>query len=311
VGTNDPTTTASLALQYTNVTADPIRPYIYVTKGGTNIDIYNIYTRALVGTISSAGNSLGQIKISSDGSFLYVLDVGSAEIVRINLDDPTLRTHWPFAGYVFTYARPMGHPSLILDSGALVDANNGHVTAAFPPIFYGTGELNASQDGTRFCGIDSGLSPYSIYCYDLAYSSLNGGQYRATATNNYWAGSVGSNGKDVALNANGSKLYAAGGAPYAFAEYSLPSVQFTQYLNGDAYPNCIEISDDGTIFGGIAGYYGPKDLWIYNSDGSLRKSAYLSGYAQTIVDRQLTVSGESLMAIVLTTDPAIVFLRAD
>ena len=295
---------------YTHVTPDPVRPYAYVHDGGTDIYVYNVFTGTLVTTISSGGGPLGEMEASSDGNTLFVADHGNSDIVPVDLATQTAGTAWAQKTSLnhLVYIRPNGFPMLIADGGNAWDPGTGTVIIPISARYYNS--FSASLYGNRLCGINSGVSPYTIYCYDTRYTYLNGGSLSFTSSGSFsmYSPSVGSNGKDVALNADGSRIYAAAGAPYSFVEFDGNTHEYIQSMPGAPYPNNIEIGPNGLIYGGSSSWYGPLDVWVYNTAGALQYSGYASGYVKEILDRELVVSGDGSRVILLTDDPSLQFI---
>jgi Viral BACON domain len=317
VGSATPASTTTINMPYSELEADPIRPYVYLHNGSTNITVYNVYSGAVVTTVSSVGSQLGDMTIANDGSVLYVADYIAKAVVPINLDTGAVGSSWPIDQYVtiprIAYARANGFRAILANDGRVYNAMNGAQTgttfvtgaiSGYQPL------LAASLYGNRFCGLNSGLSPYTITCYSLDYASFGGGRPLVSAgKSGPW--NVGSNGRDVALNADGTRAYVAAGAPYSFVVYDPTTTTTTmpvlQYLAANAYPTAIEIRPDGRIYGGAAVLYGPRDVWIYNPDGSLVADYYVSGYARWVLPRMVGVSGDGLRMITQTDDPRLQF----
>ena len=68
--TNGASSLVSLPSNYSHLAADKLRPYVYANANGASIDVYNVHSGQLVGTISNAGVALGEMSISADGSYL-------------------------------------------------------------------------------------------------------------------------------------------------------------------------------------------------------------------------------------------------
>ncbi len=308
VGSADPIASDSLALTYVEITADPIRPYVYMHNQGTDIDVYNVHTATLVTTISNVAAQLGDMEVSADGSTLYVADLTNYDIVPVDLNTMTAGTAWDLSGtgsLWLGYGRVDNKALVFASNGGVYDAGTGAALPATLTISGGS-VLNISQNGETLCGVSTGVSPYTISCFTLAYSELASGALTMTST-----GSVrgpGGNAKDVALVRDGSRAYVASGAPYNFIGFDTTTMLQDQTLPADAYPNSVEISSDNLLYGGISGLYGPLDTWIYDTAGVEQNSYYVSGYAKTIRDRQLCVSGDGLRVIISVTDPAIKML---
>jgi len=311
VAATDPNATDTINVTYTDVTADPIRPYVYVNNNGTDIDVYNVFTTLPVTTISNVGTKLSDMEVSSDGSTLYVADEGNGTITPIDLNTLAVGAPWLLTKSFFihmAYSRPNGYPVLIVDDTNIYDASTG---VAMGPIFdngyYFNLVLSASLNGNKFCGIDSGLTSVSIYCYDTHYSYLNGGSLSLSdvallknidINGNGWA----EYGMDIALNADGSKIYTANGKPNDFIVYDGNTHGYLQSLPAALYPNNIEIGSNGLIYGGCTTTSHSTSnctLWAYDSTGVEQYSGNITNFLH---DHQLVVSGDGSRVIGLSTN---------
>jgi len=291
VGSSDPNATDSVSASFTEAVADPIRPYVYVNNGGTDITVYNVHTATVVTTISTVASTLGDMVTSSDGSTLWAVDTTNFEIVPVDLDTFSVGTAWSSTSLASAtrlgYARPGGHGMVLVGAnGRLHDAGTGaELSQTFVPT---SGELAVSRASNLLCGLG--------WCSDLGYDELgNAATVGASKT-----ASAGSNCHDVAVNADGTRAYFACGSPYQFSVFDTttasPMTQLTP-LTGGAYPGNIEIGSNDLIFGGRYPYSSTPDIWVYNSAGVEQATYDLTSW---IYDRQLVVSGDSLRMIVLT-----------
>jgi hypothetical protein len=314
VGSTTPGATTTIASSFWKVVADPIRPYAYVHSGGTGITVYNVYTGTVVATIPSVAAQLSDMAVARDGSRLFAVDATNFVIVPVDLPAFSIGTGWAIGASVpayLAYARSNGAGLLLSGNGRIFDATNGSAYAqTFGAGYYGNSVVAASLGGSRFCALVTGLSPYTVTCRPLDHTTTAGGAGQVllgTAA----SGSAGSNGKDVALSADGSRAYVASGSPYVFSVYDAATITsgmpVVQSLPANAYPNAIEIGADGRIYGGASVWYGPKDVWIYNGAGVLQSDYYVSGYARSLLDRGIAVSGDGLRMTTLTDDPSLRF----
>lgn len=312
VGENDPQVTSEIYNEYPYLVTDTVRPYVYMHDGSSDqISVYHVYTRNLVATIENLETNLGDMQISPDGEFLYVLSNTSDEILVVDLASYLVSARWSTEGTIndtgFEVYRPHDKDVLVAGSGAIFYAQTGDaITINGDYAYYYSGSfLDISQNGKRLCAIARGVSPYTLSCFDLAFSSVKGEQ-KFTSLGSVPHG-TGSNGKDVALNSDGSIVYAAAGAPYSFTKVDVTTMSVMNDLSGTSYPNGIEIGVDDRIHATSSSWYGPQDLFIYsNQDLSLR-TEYVSGYAENIIDRALAVSADGLVTIVATSDPKVSF----
>lgn len=298
VGSTTPSVTTTVTGAFSRIVADPIRPYVYVHSGGTSISVYNIYTGALVTTISSVAAQLAYMVIATDGSRLYAVDATNFTIVPVDLPNFTVGTGWPIGAAVsayLEYVRSNGVGLVISGNGRFFNASTGSAySTTFSGGYYGNAVVAASLDGNRLCTLNTGISPYTLTCYPLEFSPASG-VLLGTEKTGAWG--VGSNGQDVAINADGTRVYVASGSPYNFSVYDPTaagsSMSVVQSLPGNAYPQNVEVARNGNIFAGSTSFSTQKDLWIYNSNGT-----ELASYTSLSTGpRNLTVSGDGLRVL--------------
>lgn len=312
VGSSDPQSTVTLEQGYTHLTTDPIRPFVYVNDSGTDVQVYNIYTQALITTIADVGENLSEMRVSENGSHLYV---SSGEynntMVVVDLENNDTRTSWTGENFRYGFDLVRNQGELLLASYAKIyRASNGEI---FESVGLANGFINSggyldfSLFGNRLCTLNSGISPFSLFCYAVHYNGITDEVYAEQL-----GGAIGpgSNGRDVALSPDGEFAYIASGSPYAFSVFRVESLERVSTLEADAYPNAIEVDPNGALHGGISSRYGPLDLWIYESSGELRKSGSASGYGNNIIDRALAISGDGQITVLLTDDPRLVFFSS-
>jgi len=303
VGSTAPVSSSSVATGYGEVAADPMRPYAYVHSRGTGLAVYDVYSGAQVASIAGVGKKLGQMAVSQDGARLFVVDDGAGTVVPVDLETRTVGSAWPVVtppatgnpSYPVAYARIQG-AGVVLAQGSALDAVTG---AKLPSPSLGGPYMATSRDGSRFCALDTGYSPYTLLCHALDI----GGTPRQVAlgpARSVGVFDTGSNGKDVALSEDGSRVYVAAGAPYAFDIFDTAASGSTMAklgsLPGAAYPVAVEVGVDGRIYCGADLAYGTADAWIYDGAGTL-KASFLAG---DLVTRGIAVSGDGLRMLALT-----------
>lgn len=299
-----------VSITWSSLVTDPIRPYAYVTAGA-NVLVYNVFSGELVDTLRAVAPALGNMAVSSDGSRLFVIDNTNFKLVPIDLDTRTVGTAWPLAhknAAFLAYARPRGRGLVVAGWSSFYDASSG----APVPLLSGIGYIDnypvaVSQDGSKLCITDIGFSPSGIGCHALGLDESSGevtlGEFIGGDDEGNF---VASNGQDVAVNADGSRVFAASGAPYFFRAYDAAG-KLAQILDGEAYPNNVEVTEQGITLAGGDVLYGPTDVWVYDADGFLLATHKLAGYANGLVARQLKASGDGLRIVALTSDPYLVF----
>ncbi|HSV69446.1 MAG TPA: hypothetical protein VLI72_04995 [Methylibium sp.] len=289
---------------------DPVRPLVYAHDGGSDLLAYNVYTGLEAGRVANVAPSLGSMTVAGDGGTLYVVDTTQGRIVPVILD--TLTAAPAFAlpsgvdshGVALQYGRVNG-TGILLGAG-----NDGHVVdgaALLKRVPAGiSGRVHAfSADGRTLAVINRGLSPYSLVRSRVDYSAAGGGTWLASNAAAAPFGS-GSNGKEVAVADN--RLYAAAGSPYEFSVFDSVTAAPLGALPGDAYPAAVKVASDGRVFAAAGVFYGPTDLWVYRADGTPAYSGRAAGYARWVLNRQFWPSGDALIGIALTDDPAMVLV---
>ncbi|XYJ11685.1 BACON domain-containing protein [Telluria sp. B2] len=294
-GSTTPGSIKKLNKSYMHLKTDPIRPYLYANAGGTGIDVYNVYTAALVGTIGNLGGALGEMSVSQNGATLYAYDTANRNIVVIDLATMTKTATWPLASSIDHFSkllavRPNGVQLVIARDGMAYDAATG--------LAVGTTGINpvaATTDGKRTYSA-GGVG------FDIDFSAMAGGTLFSKL--------AGSNaGDDVAVSGDGSRLYMASGAPYRCRRIS--PTDFSEIGNlpgGEHYPNNVEVGSDGRVYCGISGWYSSADVWVHSAEGAILNSFKFAGYAQALTAGSMQISGDGLIMVGQTDDPFLVFV---
>lgn len=304
-GSAAPPVVTRLSTNYTTVVADPIRPLVYVHAGGTSIDMYNVYTAQKTRTVT-LGGALGDMAVSQDGAHLYAADTANRTIVVLDLATMAKSATWPLVSEYpsdvrVISIRPNG-VEVVLTSVGAYRASDGKFLA---PTRWG--DIAASKDGKRVYTQNEGTSPSSAYASTIDYSAMGNGTLFVADAGEGPFGS-GSNGQDIATNADGSRVYLANGAPYKCSVLDSSLKEIGMLPGGEAYPNNVEVDSQGRVFCGISGWYSPADVWVHDANGTLLRSFKFAGYAQNLLPRQMVVSGDGMMLIGLTSDPRMAFV---
>ena len=297
VGNTDPDPVFDINYPALEIIGDAVNPLFYAHDGGPDIQVYNYFTGQSVGVIQNIGDNLGAMSVSQDGKTLYVHRTAPQEIVAVNLSDNSVQPGWPVDQMYHMDVGHIGGKALIFTSaGQVLDGITGRVFQAnFSNQFYSASNtIDVSRDGTKMCAMNRGLSPYSIYCFRANFINVGMGTINLDYIGDVFHG-AGSNGRDVALSNDGSKIYAAGGAPYGFNVFDGETMELLYFVDADAYPNAAEMAQDGTFFGGIDGYYSVQDVWSYDDDASLLKTYAIAGDYNSLLSRQIVISPSSSM----------------
>ncbi|MBN1209960.1 MAG: BACON domain-containing protein [Myxococcaceae bacterium] len=309
VGSQPPSSQGLNAGLFPVFVTDPIRPYVYLRGSlDSSISVYNLYTAGLVAQVTGLDGHPGRMAISSDGSTLYVLITSNNRIVPVDLSTFTggassgVRTG---NSYGITYARPNGHGLVLINGGDIYDPAAGAVltgvTGSLADIFIGS----ASLDGSLVCGSVLNFST-SLNCYGLRYSEINGGLVTLTVRG---AGPFGIASIDLAINQDGSRVYAFLGTPGAIAVYDGQTTGALAPLATGASCDSFEVGPDDRIYAASEfARYDPKELWVFDSAGTLLDSYRVTSEGDFIQGGQLKVSGDGRRLVVLTGDGVLKFV---
>lgn len=290
VGATDPQPATTVSQVYKSLVLDPIRPLAYVHTGSQDITIYNIYTCAIVGTISGVGGTLGDMTVSLDGSSLFVADNATFKVIPVSLTDRSVGTPWPLASEVpayLQYARTNGTGLILAGDGTIYRADSGTSFGIAP------------QGSNRMVAASLLGNEYSLdgRIHSLDHSTLAGEQVRVGPARlplvEAW------NTGDYAFNEDGSHFYMAVGAPYFFYVVDTATLLQVRTLPGSSYPTNLEVARDGRIFGGTRPY--GTDVWVYAPDGSPLATYQISYLGP--VQRQMKVSGDGLRLVAISAGP--------
>ncbi len=326
-GSTTPTTMTQLAQPYTNIIADPIRPYVYVNSGSTFIDAYNIYTGQFIKRMNGLGGTLGSMTVSQNGDHLYVTDATSSIVEVFDLNNQAvlpegqsainLKTQVSYVPWKLTASpnastrlisiRPNGVEIILVSDGSSFIAQTGQPITA---THIASGDMTATADGKRVFVQDEGSSPVGVVAYSVDYSEMGGGTLFIAGLGS--GGSGGSNGQDIAVSADGSHLYTASGSPYQCNSISPVNLRLIGPLSGgSAYPSSVKVGSDGKIYCGSSNGNSTADIWVSRADGTLQTSFKVSGApgsASLLLPRQIAVSGDGFMLAALSSNPFLSFI---
>lgn len=280
-----------------SLSANPVEPWVYVSDGSSNIDVFNVYSGQLIKSIRVAP-SIGTLQISSDGTELFAVDTTNYKIVGVDARSGRILKSYPLGGpigsdFSFTYARPAGVPTLFAEGQPAIDVATGnHVSAPLTEPFPYDPFITSTADGSHLAIVERGLSPGTLYSYTVISDN---GQLTITPVNSSMI--AGENCQDLAISPGGSRLYPACGAPYEFDVYDFASLQQVQTLAATNYPDNAEFDSNGDFVGGIDGMYADADVYVYNLQGYNLGTVPLLEYAEAQQDTVMKISGDSTRVI--------------
>lgn len=287
------------------IAADPVRPYIYLASGASTVEVWNIHTNSLVTVFSGLGARITHVAVSADGTKLYASDATNYKITAADLPSGQVRGTWDGLstdGLHLAYLRSNGKGLLLTGNGYVFDAGTGANLGR--PVGWSSSSypVAASLQGNQM-SFDSSVR-------SIDYTVLNGGQL--LVGEGRWPNATAWNSADYAFSADGSRFYAAFGAPYDFYVFDTAgtssSLPLVQTLPGNAYPGNVEVAKDGRIFC-MTDNSSPYDLWIYGPDGVQKDARKLVPYGSVMRNSGMRVSGDGLRVAILGWDGSSAFLR--
>ena len=290
------------------IVASPVEAVVYSVDPALSgaINVYDVYSGALLRSMDSTVSSPEAITISDDGQVLYVLKVdhtaaSDAQVVALDSTTGAALSSYHYTSpttprpYI-AYSRPDAHPVIITSAGRIIDVATGALFAG--TIDGGEGAIAVSPD-QRVVFTENSLSPSTITAWGLRYSTLGSSDLFVTrlATNNgNEQGYARSSGQDLAVSTAGDRLYVATGYPYRFDLLDPVTLTLQGFLPGYPYPDSVESCWNGLIAGGADASGNPDgDLWVYDAAGTER--ARLDSGSDAHFSKALKFSGDGTRLI--------------
>lgn len=308
VGSTDPA-----QLDFSTVTAaaaltNPVEPWVYILNEGArdSIDVYDTNTGSKVRTITGTFTRASALAISDDGNTLYVLEPangsnGAGDVRVLSAFDGSFQQVYPLVNRtldpatpaVLQYARPDAHPVVISPAtGEAFEVFNGNHIDLPGSGLLGQLVTAVSSDSRMLYTEETGVSSTTVYAYRLDYSNANSARLLATPMAiNTGTDDLRGNGQDLAMSADGTKVYVASASPSRFDILDPATLTLTGFLAGDTFPNNAETCWNGSFAGGAddsSNLVG--DIWIYDNAGTLR--GQLDSGTDRLFPTRLSFSGD-------------------
>lgn len=281
------------------IVASPVEPLVFANINGSVIKAYNIYSGNEERSFSNVVAGVGGMTISGDGTRLYVYDEINKEAVEVDAttglvlhkfsaisSDAPMVISSGRAG--LAYMRPDARPVLVGVGPFAYDLSTQQqlaiATTAYLPSSI---SLTTTQDPAL-------IVDYQGTLFRVTRSALKLGSLQIEREFSAYT-AQGREGQ-ACLNAEGTRIYTASGAPYNFPGTNIATQMVEQVLPGDAYPNSIICGWNGVIIGGASAYYSAEDIFIYDGDsgrGLGNKSSSTEDGYRSLVDRGLALSGDA------------------
>lgn len=301
---------------FRNVIADRLRPVVYAHDGVT-LRAIQVYTGAVLASLTGLGNSLANMTLSEDATKLYVRNEGNpGRIIGVNL--PALqRSGEDFAGFGLLdwqgpYVTKPGFDSALQLYGNFLITSPGSWDLSTPQApLYEPSRFRADHYATdpashrlASVGLNPALPQQLTLAVIASESRFTNGQGPAWPEY-YYPVDAYSNGLDLALAKLGSATYLTGlnDTGCGVAD-DLPAGFLGSLRPIAGVPNNVEVGNDGTILCGVDVTQAVHDVWVFNGDRSLRGSLRLAGGSR-LRPRSLTISADSNLVAAITTDGAL------
>jgi hypothetical protein len=292
VGSTNPGT-VTITHPVVALATNPVQPLVYVSSGGSSVDVYNVYSGALVKTFTHVAPTVGHLAVGSIGTQLFAADTTNYQIVELDTSSGKVLKRFPLVGpisadFSFAYARPHGNATLFAPDQSAINVGSGQRVSDPLGGTYGFYDplLVATPDGSKLAIVERGLSPGSLYTYGVS-SSSGRLTFTAQAENTFIAGE---NCQSLAMTADGTRLYPACGWPYQFDVYDGTTLKQIQTLPAVPYPDGAVIDTKGNFVGGVNGLYETDDVFVYDAAG------YLVGAVPTTTYSSAQGQGFNLLA---------------
>lgn len=297
------------------IVASPVEPLVFV--GLTDqIKVYNQFSGELVRSFSSAIGATASMAISQDGTRLYVHDPVNLDVVELDSTsgdviqrfDVVPSEYSGHSSFMPGYLRPNGRPVLMLRGGLIYDLTTRELAVVAGGYDYYFHSLSTNQNPNWVASHDGSLVSYF-------YSALGGGNGRlqgeVLSRVAYAQGREG----QACVDAAGTRVYTASGAPYEFPGVGIVSQTLEQSLPAVSYPNSLQCGWNGILVGGASAYYDREDIFVYNTatgQSLARLGSSTQADYRALLDRGLALSGDNQRIAALSinsSSPSFIQLR--
>ncbi len=270
--------------------AHPTEPIVFATIPSTNsLAIFNTETMTLQANFFVGSRPYG-MTLSNDGNLLYVanstsqilsvVDWRAKRVTQsITLSAPAQDVEVGADGRLYI---------LTTESLIQIDPRNGKKVGPDFSVFVYAGELAISPNKDRLYYGDYGLSPASLYQWDITV------QPQSLLWESDHGITSGSNGQDVAISADGTFVsYAAGAGQlgYNIAKYRTSDMAILGTFNTGPYPQEITFSPDGLHAYAI---HSGGEIDVFDTTSFLLESTFRAKTHDAPYELQLDSTGRSL-----------------
>ncbi len=304
---NNPPLIMNVARVSSHLAASPVEPLIAVAGGpGVDVHLYNVYSGALVRTLTNVAAQPAAIEFSGDGSKLFVFDRINLNVRAVNAVtgaqlasyDATSIDDYYRGGLAVDVLRPGGAELVITPGGRIYDSADGHYHANAP--YFGA-VLARALDHSPNQGL---VSPDFGSISSFRRTALRGGGIEIQYVGDADSGE----GYEGCFNAAGTRFYGPynDGNPHSIGATSLASGQIVQQLPAGLWPSSVKCVWNELVIGGTeyTNYSTPAgDIFVYNGISGVSRAnlnaAVTGQYGVHPIRRGLEVSADGTRIIAI------------
>jgi hypothetical protein len=294
---NDVPASAAPMMAARSGAASPVEPLFAVGVGGS-VNLYDVYSTALVRSFPTVVAEPGQMTFSEDGRTLFVHDVTNVRVTQLDVATGAVVATFPTppmqyqqgSGGGIAVFRPNGHPTLVTPNVHFYDLTT---RAEIPSGSYSLPAHNSFSPSPD----QSMLATQGATAFKIVRSALRGGEMLFDPV--FFVFPVTPSDRESCFSPDGSRLYSGTQGQNVFAAASFPDRQLVQQLPADFYPNAIKCVWNGLVIGGLSASYRLTDIFVYDAPSGIKLADRNSDLSdgmyypnRLLADRGLTVSGD-------------------
>jgi hypothetical protein len=306
IASNTAPVTGPITVTANRLATSPVEPIVAIGAGSTDIGIYDVYSHALLRTLSSVVATSDGLSFSEDGKTLFVYDTTNFRVVEVDAVTGVRKATYDSAaaaggavGTALQVLHPNGWATLVTPAARIYDLIGGAelagstLTTLQLTLFSSVLGLTSSPDQSLLAtqdGITAGI----------VRSALAGGSLVIQPNPVIVSTAQGRSG-EACFSASGDRIYTASGYPYDFPATSVATSQVIQTLAGVAYPDSMQCVWNGLVIGGADGYYSTDDIFVYYGPTGVSLGQFSSNGSATayrdLLNRGMAVSADGTRLI--------------
>jgi hypothetical protein len=289
---------------------NPVEPYAYhaVTDSGV-INVYNVYTGALVTQFTGAVTSVDALATSSDGRLLFVTNADNGRTYALNAANGSLVATYPQSSGNFSdpmalvYTEPNGHAVLWTPFEQVIDVE---ARSALPltrdgnPLFRGWQPVRraTTPDGLELYETSTIATTSDVDRFSQEFFNLDGRALEFAQINGAVSGG-GQSGWDMCVPGRGSTLVTLGPPRRWSVSPTAVNNPTDLTIPASLTSTAVACSWDGRIFVALGTSSSPQNnLYVFSENGASVAPPALNGPNNASrYSRKLRVSGDARRVI--------------